>query len=182
MELILTMDVDSDQSVMSCIAGIHEPIDVLVNNAGVAPHGSIEELPMEVFRAAIAISEAVAGEVKPFNIRVAIVQPGVVDTRMARGSTTPPVIRYPQVTRFSGLFRAALAHPTPPDVTAATIRGIIESGSWQLRHPSGPDAAPFLGWRASMTDEQWVTYNAADDDTWYAAVQNDFGLDARKGA
>ena len=52
----------------------------------------------------------------------------------------------------------------------------------RLRHPSGPDAAPFLGWRASITDEQWVTDNAADDDTWYAAVRNDFGLDARMGA
>jgi NAD(P)-dependent dehydrogenase (short-subunit alcohol dehydrogenase family) len=228
---ILTMDVDSDLSVASCIAAIHEPIDVLVNNAGVAPHGSIEELPMEVSRAAMetnyfgavrcmravlpgmrearsgciinissvagriacsplgaysaskaaleAISEALAGEIKPFNIRVAIVEPGIIDTAMAHAIETPPVTRYAQVRRFSGLFRAALAHPTSPDVVAATIREIIESGTWQLRHPAGPDAAPFLGWRASMTDERWVDYNAADDEGWYAAVQKDFGLDAR---
>jgi hypothetical protein len=37
---------------------------------------------------------------------------------------------------------------------AAAFR--IESGTWQLRHPSGPDAAPFVAWRASMTDEQWI--------------------------
>jgi NAD(P)-dependent dehydrogenase (short-subunit alcohol dehydrogenase family) len=231
---ILAMDVDSDQSVTSCIAGIHESIDVLVNNAGVGPHGSIEELPMEVFRAAMetnyfgavrcmravlprmrearsgciinissvagriacspfgpysaskaaleAISEALAGEVKPFNIRVAIVEPGIIDTAMARALTTPPVTRYAQVRRFSGLFRAALAHPTPPDAAAARVREIIESGTWQLRHPAGPDAAPFLAWRAAMTDEQWVDYNAADDEGWYAAVQHDFGLDARMDA
>ena len=231
---ILTMDVDSDQSVTSCIAGIHESIDVLVNNAGVGPIGSIEELPMEVFRAAMetnyfgavrcmravlprmrearsgciinissvagriacspfgpysaskaaleAISETLAGEVKPFNIRVAIVEPGIIDTAMARAITTPPVTRYAQVRRFSGLFRAALAHPTPPDAAAARVREIIESGTWQLRHPAGPDAAPFLAWRAAMTDEQWVAYNAADDEGWYAAVQNDFGLDARMDA
>ena len=30
-----------------------------------------------------AISEVLAGEVKPFNIRVAIVEPGIIDTQMA---------------------------------------------------------------------------------------------------
>ena len=34
--------------VRDCFANISEPIDALVNNAGV-PHGSIEELPMEDF-------------------------------------------------------------------------------------------------------------------------------------
>jgi hypothetical protein len=30
-----------------------------------------------------------------------------------------------------------------------------------------------------MTDEQWVEWAAVDDDTWYAALESDFGLDAR---
>src|SRR5437762_560493 len=48
-----TMDVDSDQSVTETIASIQEAatIDVLVNNAGIERKGSIEELPMEAFRA-----------------------------------------------------------------------------------------------------------------------------------
>src|SRR6202044_2038681 len=51
---ILTMDVDSDRSVEECIASIHRkdgPVDVLINNAGIERHGSVEELPMEEFRA-----------------------------------------------------------------------------------------------------------------------------------
>jgi hypothetical protein len=44
----------------------------------------------------------------------------------------------------------------------------------------GPNAAPFVGWRASMTDEQWVNWNALSDNAWYDAVQRDFGMDARK--
>jgi hypothetical protein len=63
---------------------------------------------------------------------------------------------------------------------ALAIRHVIESGLWQLRHLPGPNAAPFVGWRASMTDEQWVDWNALKDDAWYEAVQRDFGLDARK--
>src|SRR3954464_1829603 len=48
---IRTLDVDSDDSVRDCFAGIREPIDALINNAGVERHGSIEELPMEAFLA-----------------------------------------------------------------------------------------------------------------------------------
>jgi hypothetical protein len=44
----------------------------------------------------------------------------------------------------------------------------------------GPDAEPFLQWRASMTDEQWVDWGASDDDTWYRNVERDFGLNARQ--
>jgi NAD(P)-dependent dehydrogenase (short-subunit alcohol dehydrogenase family) len=228
---VLPLDVDSDDSVRSCFAAVAGPIDVLVNNAGVECHGSVEELPMEkiigtmntnyfgVIRcikavlprmrearsgciinissiagriagsplgayaaskfALEAISEALAGEVKPFNIRVAVVQPGIQDTRMAHSIEQATPSLYPQVPRFSGLFRAALAHPVSPDVTAQAVRQIIESGSWQFRQPSGPDAAPFLAWRASITDEAWVDWHAQDDEAWYEQVAREFGLDAR---
>src|SRR5689334_2754854 len=51
---ISTMDVDSDRSVKETIATIqntHGPIDVLVNNAGIARRGAVEELPVSEFRA-----------------------------------------------------------------------------------------------------------------------------------
>ena len=50
------MDVDSDSSVESAIATIernHGPIDVLVNNAGVERMGSVEEVPVAEFKAAM---------------------------------------------------------------------------------------------------------------------------------
>jgi hypothetical protein len=34
-------------------------------------------------------------------------------------------------------------------------------------------------WRASVTDEEWVSWGALDDDAWYERVRTDFGLDAR---
>ncbi len=67
----------------------------------------------------------------------------------------------------------------PPSLVAQRIVEIAESGTWQLRHPVGPDASPFLQWRSQMTDEEWVDLNASDDETWYSRLKRDFGLDAR---
>ncbi len=231
---ISAMDVDSDESVKKAIDAIYKEvgnIDVLVNNAGVEGTGSIEEMPMEVFKSVMetnyfgvlrcakavlpqmrtsrsgciiniasvaghisntplgsyaaskhaveAISEALAGEVKPFGVRVAIVEPGVINTQMANSIKIGGDSIYPQVRRFGGLFAASLKTPTPASLVADKIVEIAESGTSQLRHPVGPDALPFLGWRASMTDEQWVDWNALSDEDWYNDVQNTFGLNAR---
>ena len=129
-----------------------------------------------------AISEALAQEVKPFNIRVAIIEPGIIDTPMARrAEAAPGESRYPHSLRFSRMFEASLTRPVPPSVVAEKIREVIESGTWQLRHPVGPDAEGFLGWRKSMSDEEWVNWGALDDEAWYDRIQKDFGLSARRG-
>jgi len=127
-----------------------------------------------------ALSECLAQEVKAFNIRVALVEPGIIDTPMARRISVPQAPSpYPQQRRMAGLFVAALKHPSPPSLVADQILEIVASGTWQLRHLVGPDAAPFVGWRQAMSDEAWVDFGALDDDTWYQRVQADFGMDAR---
>ena len=67
---------------------------------------------------------------------------------------------YPQVRRFGHMLEASLEKPTPPTIVAEKIREIIESGTQKLRHPVGPDAEGFLGWRAAMTDEEWIEWGA----------------------
>jgi NAD(P)-dependent dehydrogenase (short-subunit alcohol dehydrogenase family) len=233
--VISAMDVDSDESVETCIGTIlreNGPVDVLINNAGIEHHGSIEETSLADFKAVMetnyfgvlrcvkavlpqmrqdrkgciinvasvagkiattplgpysaskyaleAVSEALAQEVKPFNIRVAIVEPGIIDTQMARNISHGGDSIYPAVNRFGGLFVASLQTPTSATIVADKMLEIAESGTWQLRHPVGPDAEPFLGWRASMSDEEWVNWNAQNDEDWYNAVQNTFGLNARE--
>ena len=43
------LDVDSDSSVAQAFPRVG-PVDVLVNNAGIGGHGSVEEMPLAEFR------------------------------------------------------------------------------------------------------------------------------------
>lgn len=154
----------------------------IINIASVAGHISSSPLaPYSASKFALeAFSEALAQEVKSFNIKVGIIEPGIINTDMANDiQHAAPNSKYPQSFRFGGMFRASLEHPTSPTLVADTILSVAESDSWNLRYPVGPDAQPFLDWRASMTDEQWIDWNAAPDEEWYDAVQQTFGLDAR---
>jgi len=127
-----------------------------------------------------ALSEVLAQEVRSYGVRVAIVQPGIIDTAMARRIEHTVTDRvYPQVRRFGHMFEASLDTPTSPAIVAGKIREIIESGTTTLRHPVGPDAEGFLAWRASLNDQAWVEWGALPDEAWYERVRNDFGLDAR---
>jgi NAD(P)-dependent dehydrogenase (short-subunit alcohol dehydrogenase family) len=128
-----------------------------------------------------AASETLAQEVKAFNIQVAIVEPGVIKTPIFdKMRAIPEATLYPQERRLQALFSAALVQGTSPMVVGEQVRQIVESGSWQLRYPVGPDALPFLDWRASMSDEEWVNFGATKaDETWYKQIEQDFGLDAR---
>lgn len=153
----------------------------IINIASVA--GQIANSPLGGYAASKhaleAISEALAQEVKPFNIRVAIIEPGIINTQMANDIAVNENSIYPHSKRFAGLFTASLKTPTPPSLVAEKILEVAESKSWKLRHPVGPDAEPFIAWRASKSDEEWVDWNAVNDDEWYKSVEQDFGLNAR---
>jgi NAD(P)-dependent dehydrogenase (short-subunit alcohol dehydrogenase family) len=127
-----------------------------------------------------ALSESLAAEMKTFGVRVAIVEPGMIDTGMARHlAEQPDPSAYRQHSRFSRMFETSLRNPVRPSLVAQRIVEIAEDSSWQLRHPVGPDALPFLEWRGQLKDEEWVDLNSADDETWYARIERDFGMDTR---
>jgi NAD(P)-dependent dehydrogenase (short-subunit alcohol dehydrogenase family) len=232
---VTALDVDSDDSVRSAFANIAAEagrIDVLVNNAGIANMGPVEETPLAVFRAVMetnffgalrcmqavlpgmrerragcivnvtsvagrislapqapyasskwaleALSEALAQEVKAFGIRVALVEPGVIATPIFGKVEEPnPASNYPHMRRILGLFRASLENPVSPYVVGEKIREVVDSGTWQLRHPAGPDAAGFLAWRGSMTDEQWADWGAQTDEAWLSSVSQTFGMNVK---
>ena len=126
-----------------------------------------------------AMSEILAGEVKAFGIRVAIVEPGVTETPIfAKRRRIPSNSPYPQERRMNAIFDAGRKAQTPPSVVADKIVEIVQSKTWKLRHPTGPDAEPYLQYRASITDEEWVNLHAIESDQEFAAiVKQTFGMD-----
>lgn len=206
------MDVDSDRSVREGMDRLQEAYgtpDALVNNAGIVRRGSIEETPLEDFRAVMetnyfgvlrcvqavlpgmrarragcivnlssvsgrvvnspmgpyaaskfaleGMTEALAQEVRPFGIRVVLVEPGIIDTEMARSVTRPSETTiYPHSRSMAEIFSEALEHPVAPDLVAATIREIVEGSSWRFRYLVGPDAGPLIEERAAITDEEFI--------------------------
>lgn len=117
-----------------------------------------------------AMTEALAGEMKTFGIRVALVEPGIIDTAMARRISRAGTSKYRQGERVAGFFAKSLEESRPASLVAEKILDIVQSDTWQLRHPVGPDAVPLISSRQSMTDEAWVDWHSADDETFFAAL------------
>ncbi len=118
-----------------------------------------------------ALSEGLTGEMKTFNVRVALVELGIINTAMARRIEHPETESpYGQSARFAALFENSLKTPVPPSLVADKILEVVDSGTWQLRHPVGPDALPFIQWRTAMTDEDWIDMNAGDDASFFAKL------------
>jgi NAD(P)-dependent dehydrogenase (short-subunit alcohol dehydrogenase family) len=124
-----------------------------------------------------ALSECLAQEMKGFGVHVAIVEPGVIATPIfGKAERGPADSKYPHSRRVSELFRASLENPVSPYVVGEKVREIVDTGTWQLRHPVGPDSAALLAWRASMSDEQWVEFGAISDEEWVNYFRQNFHL------
>jgi NAD(P)-dependent dehydrogenase (short-subunit alcohol dehydrogenase family) len=141
----------------------------IINISSVA--GSFCHPPMTAYCASKwaleALSESLACEMKSFGVRVAVVKPGIIDTAMAQRISTVGNSEYPHAARISNLFKQVLQDaPVPPSVVAEKVLEIVTSGTWQFRHPVGPDAEGLIAWRKGMTDEQWIDLHSADDETY----------------
>jgi hypothetical protein len=97
-----------------------------------------------------------------FNIRVAVVEPGIIETDMAQKiAKEPQTSGYPHARRMASLFSNALQNPTTPSVVAEKILDIVESGTWKFRHTVGPDAEGHIQGRLKMSDEEWIARGAS---------------------
>jgi NAD(P)-dependent dehydrogenase (short-subunit alcohol dehydrogenase family) len=125
-----------------------------------------------------ALCECLAQEMRAFNVRVAIIEPGIVATPMVKKARPiQPDSPYPHSKRLRAIFAASLANPTPPSVVGDAIRQIVDGDSWQLRYPVGPNALPILKSRANKTDEQVISEAAESDAEFIARAKREYRLD-----
>lgn len=177
---VLELDVTDDASRRSCVAAVtaaHGAVDVLVNNAGYAEMGPVEQVPLDSWRRQLetnvlgpvalaqlvlpgmraagrgrivnvssmggevtfpgggayhaskyaleAVSDALRVEVRPFGIRVVVVQPGPVATAFGDNAADQAAYEdgpYGGLARAMGTaVRERTPLGTPPDVVARTV-------------------------------------------------------------
>ena len=132
-----------------------------------------------------AASEALAHEVAAFGIRVAIIEPGVIQTAIFENSAgatrydkTSP---YRQIMRRNGkLFAAGFRNPGQPETVAAAILEAITTDRPRLRYPVGVDAEGLAAGRARLSDEEWVAMGGElSDEEYNARFKRYFGIELR---
>ena len=130
-----------------------------------------------------AASEALAHEVAAFGIRVAIIEPGVIQTAIFENSAgatrydkTSP---YRQIMRRNGKFFAAgFRNPGRPEAVAAVILDAVTTDRPRLRYPVGVDAAGLAAGRARISDEEWVAMGGElSDEEYNVRFKRYFGID-----
>lgn len=101
-------------------------------------------------------SEGLRYEVRPFNIQVAMVEPGYTSTSIGDGIDNPPQPIDAYANRREPLVLLDLAgirYGTPPEATARTVLRIIRAPHPPLRSTVGTDGAAVLILR------QWLPYS-----------------------
>ena len=121
------------------------------------------------------MSEALAHEVQRFGIRVVIVEPGVIMTKIFENSA--PATRYDKTSPYKDIMRrngkmfvAGFKQGTPAEDVAAVVLQSIEADQYKLRWPVGSDAQTMLEGRANMTDEEWVEMGGDLSDAEYNSL------------
>jgi NAD(P)-dependent dehydrogenase (short-subunit alcohol dehydrogenase family) len=107
-------------------------------------------------------SESLQYELRQFNIKVKIIEPGAIKTDFYSRSIT--VAKQAGLTAYDDYVQRTLpqmnqagANGSPPEVTAKAIYTAATDGSWKLRYPAGGNASFLLGLRKLLPDA-WFTW------------------------
>lgn len=126
-----------------------------------------------------AFSEALAQELAPLGVRVAIIEPGVVasaifeNTPLHYDRDSP----YKAAARRNGRFyRTGIPQATPPEEIAGVIHEALTTDRPRLRWAHGWGCAA-VARRAAMSDEDFVGLGGLEDEAYYAALRERLDID-----
>jgi NAD(P)-dependent dehydrogenase (short-subunit alcohol dehydrogenase family) len=126
-----------------------------------------------------AASECLAIEVRPYGIRVTIIEPGVIATPIFSKGQPPNLDGNPYAVplrRMLKFFEAQLSQPTQPEAVAAVVQEAIESDSPKLRHIVGKDAELLLKMRQQLSDEEWISSGLLSDEELFERMIKMVGI------
>jgi NAD(P)-dependent dehydrogenase (short-subunit alcohol dehydrogenase family) len=109
------------------------------------------------------MSESLQYELRDFNIRVKIIEPGPIKTdfysRSLQLAQKPGLDAYePYIAATLPQMNRAGETGSPPDVTAQVIWRAVTDGSWRLRYPAGGNAGLLLILRKLLPDAWWTGF------------------------
>ena len=117
------------------------------------------------------VSEALAQEVAPFGIRVAIIEPGITKSSMfAKNVDTPNVTAaYDQhYRRMFQFYAAGKLHATDPVEVAKVIEHAITTNEPRLRYPVSWCSPEMSALHDRVDDADWLELGTITDDAEYA--------------
>lgn len=110
------------------------------------------------------LSESLAYELSPFGIKVVVIEPGVVKTKIfkntvvGQGALREDSPYSSMLGSLNASFESLLENASTPDQVAATILQAISSSEPKLRYPVGRDVNSWLEKKSTMTDEQFQEF------------------------
>jgi NAD(P)-dependent dehydrogenase (short-subunit alcohol dehydrogenase family) len=128
-----------------------------------------------------AVSESLAIEIRPFQVRVAIIEPGVILTPIWNKAEALMPEDHPYTLamgRLWRLFEAQLANGTRPDAVASAIYDAVHDDEPKLRYSVGADSEVMAAARDRLTAAEWADLQGEpDDEKFLVRAQDVFGAD-----
>jgi NAD(P)-dependent dehydrogenase (short-subunit alcohol dehydrogenase family) len=128
-----------------------------------------------------AVSESLAIEVKPFGVRIAIIEPGVILTPIWNKAEALMPAGHPYghaMSRLWRLFEAQLADGTMPDRVARAIYEAVHTDEPKLRYAVGADAEVMVAARDRLSAADWEQLQSEpDEEKFLARAKEVFGVD-----
>lgn len=126
------------------------------------------------------LSECLALEMAEFNVKVALIEPGVVLTPIWEKGTPEEDTEQPYMntlTKLGKFFEFGLNRPAMPADVANAIEHAIESDEPHFRYPVGPDAEEMIAARAKVSDDEWIRINCLQGEEYNDAMAELVGVD-----
>jgi NAD(P)-dependent dehydrogenase (short-subunit alcohol dehydrogenase family) len=141
--------------------------------------------PYAASKAALEMaSEVVALEGAPFGIRVVVVEPGVVVSRLQANTAEGGRWLAPDATPYAPVFektraiqKALLASPLEADVAAEIILEAALASDPPFRLLVGADANQIVPAREKMRDEDWIALAAAPPEAHARTIREKLGIE-----